>query len=138
MNQPATTCAAAEPTFTRVLRLAGIALLVGCSAVLVAATRPMIEAVSALTYLRLGAFVATLGMLVSSVAAFWWRDASLRRVEWAAYLGVALLLTEQFATGPNGGPVHSVALIFGLLVFAVVVARIIRRPRADAAACNCG
>ena len=94
--------------------------------------------VTAVTYLRLGAFVAALGILVSSVAAFWWRDASLRRVEWAAYLGIALLLAGQFAIGPHGGPVHSAALIFGLQVFAIVVARLTGRPRANAAACNCG
>ncbi len=136
MPETAATCAAAEPRFTRILRLFGIALLTILSATLAASTLFVIEAPNVATFLRLAAFVAALGMLTGSVAAFWWQDAALRRVEWAAYLGIALLFAEQFITKPGLGPSHSVAGVFGLLIAAVVLARISRRQ--DVPACNCG
>ncbi len=104
-------------------------------------TRPLIEFPTVITFLRLAAFVAALGMLASSVAAFWWRDASLRRVEWAAYVGLALLIAEQFVIGPNaralnGSPVRPLALIFALLAVSVLLARVCRRKSAPACHCS--
>ena len=141
MTESAVLCAAGEPQLTRVLRLTGIALLTMCSVALAVLTRPTIEFPTVITFLRLAAFVAALGMLASSVAAFWWRDAALRRVEWAAYVGLALLVAEQFATGPNArvlssGPVRPLALIFALLAIAVVLARVCRRQSAPACHCS--
>lgn len=130
------TCAAAEPQLTRVLRIVTITLLILVSAVLAILTRPTLEFANALTVFRLAAFVAMLGMLGSSIAAFWWRDASLRRAEWAGYLAIALLIAEQFALGPGGRTNNPAALVFGLLVLAVVLARVSRRTNAPA--CNCG
>lgn len=140
MTETAGTCAAAEPQRTRVLRLFGIALLTLCSAALSVVTRPLIEFPTGITFLRLAAFVAALGMLAGSVAAFGWRDASLRRVEWAAYVGLFLLVAEQFAIGSHqraldSAPVRPLALIFALLVVAVVLARVCRRQ--NASACHC-
>ena len=136
MGSSALPCAATEPKLTRILRLCGIAALVLCGAVLTAVTRPLIDIVNASTFLRLAIFVAALGVFMSSIAAFWWRDAALRRVEWAAYVGIALLLAEQFAVKPGGGPAQPIALVFGLLIIAIVIARVTRRT--DAAACKCG
>lgn len=129
-------CAAAEPSWKRILRWGGLALLIACGAALAVVTCPILEFITALTFLRLALFVSTLGVLASSVAAFWWREAALQRVEWAAYLGIALLLAEQFAIGRHGIQVHPAAVVFGLLVLSVVLARVCRRRESDT--CNCG
>lgn len=138
MSQPSVPCAAVESQLTRVLRLLGTSLLVGCGAILTVLTRPVIESVHLSTFFRFGLFVAALGMLASSAAAFWWRDAALRRVEWAAYLGLALLIAGQFITGHRDtGNAQPVALIFALLVVAIVTARLVRRTGVDVS-CKCG
>ena len=123
---------------TRVLRLAGTASLVMCSLLLASTTRFTIQFADVATFLQMAAFICTLGMLACSVAAFWWPVASLSRLEWAAYVALALLVAEQYTVAPTGAPVHSVALIFGLLVFAIVVSRVTRRAGTRSTACNCG
>ena len=127
-----------EPLLTRVLRIVGTAVLVGCSLLLVSATRFTLQIPDFSTICRFIAFLSALGMLGSSIAAFWRRVPSLRRVEWSAYLGLAALLGAQFAVAPDGGPAMPSAMLFGVLVLSIVMARVLRRESAQAAACNCG